>query len=218
MHLFVFCQIFGEDGGFLKQLPVRGEPFGLGCDRSYNLAVSTVGRTVELFTSSQFHLTKTFRVPSYTPVKKFLNCPLPICVSESNEIIVCDTVDSLIKIFNFNGMLLRQFKPRAHLDSLSAAPGGIHVTVLGQILVADTLNHVVNIYTDTGIFLKQVVGPADDVGCLYALTVGPEGHLIITESSMTGDHCLKILRYRECPCHEGKMPSSKKRTPFSSPN
>ncbi|KAK7493036.1 hypothetical protein BaRGS_00015766 [Batillaria attramentaria] len=211
-------QVFTEGGEFRSEFPVKGEPYSLACDRSYNLAVSTISRTVELFSGHQFQRVTSFSVPSRVKSKKNVSCPMPICVNGSNEIIVSDPADAYIKVLNFEGKLLRRFKPHAHARSLAAVPGGIHVTVLGQILIADTLNHVVNIYTDTGLFLKQVVGPTDDVGCLNALAVGPEGHLVITESSLTGDHCVKIMRYRECPCHEGKTPTSKKRTPATSPN
>lgn len=211
-------QIFSEEGEYLREFATRGEPFSINCNRSFNIAVSTVGRTVEMFTDRDFKRAKHFSVPAAGPYKKSANCPMPVCVSETNEVVVSDPTDLCVKIFTFEGKFLRMFKPQAHADSLTAMPGGIHVTVLGQILVADTLNHVVNVYTDTGIFLKQVVGPTDDVGTLHALTVGPEGHLVISESSMTGDHCVKILRYQQCPCHEGKMSTSKKRTPATSPN
>lgn len=208
--------MFSEEGKFLQQIPTGHPPYSLACDRQYNLVVCTTARTVELYT--ELHLVNTFPVPSNSGRLKEGNCPLQIGLSDQEEIFVSDPTDQCIKVFNFEGSLLRQFRPRSHAEGLACSPGGIFVTVLGQLLIGDTLNHSVGLYTDTGTFLKQVVIPTDDVGCLHSLAVGPEGHLITSEFSMNGEHCVKIFRYRECPCHEGKLPSSKKRTPATSPD
>ena len=212
----LFCQVFSEEGKFLKQIRTGYPPYSLACDHHYNLVVCTTGRTVELYMELQ--LVNAFSIPSSSGGRKGGNCPMHVGISDQEEIFISDPTDQCIKVFNFEGSFIRQFKPRAHAEGLACSPGGICVTVLGQLLISDTLNHSVGLFTNTGTFLKQVVVPTDDVGCLHSVAVGPEGHLITSEFSMTGEHCVKIFRYRECPCHEGKLPSSKKRTPVTSPD
>ncbi|KAL8613660.1 hypothetical protein ACOMHN_029752 [Nucella lapillus] len=206
-------QVFTEEGEYQSQVHLGREPYSLACDRQYNLAVCTMDRTVELFSELE-HVTS-FPVPCSSGNSK--SSPLHVDISEQ-EIIVSDPADQRIKVFSFDGNFLRQFKPQSHAAGLACCLGGIFVSVLGQVLVADTLNHSVSLFTDTGTFLKQVALPTDEVGCVHSLAVGPEGHLIVSEFSMTGLHCVKIFRYRECPCHEGKQASSKKRTPATSPD
>ncbi|XP_076444644.1 uncharacterized protein LOC143282769 [Babylonia areolata] len=210
-------QVFSEVGEFLSQHPIRHEPYSLACDQQYNLVVCTMDRTLELFT--EMEPVTTFPIPiSGGGGGQRKGSPLHVGISEQEEIFVSDPADQHIKVFNFSGDMLRQFQPQSHAGGLACSLGGIFVSVLGQVLVADTLNHSVSLFTDTGTFLKQVAVPLDEVGCVHSLAVGPEGHLIVSEFSMTGPHCVKIFRYRECPCHEGKVLSSRKRTPVASPD
>jgi len=70
---------------------------------------------------------------------------------------------------------------------------GVCFTPTDQVVVADALNHTVNLYTERGILLQQLLCPTDNVGTVQTCTLGPEGHLIITEYSIMGEHCMKIL-------------------------
>lgn len=68
----------------------------------------------------------------------------------------------------------------------------------------------VSMYTDKGQFIKQLVGPTDGCGSVQQCTAGPEGHLITTEYSTNGIHCMKIYRFKDCECHSYRPGSSKR--------
>lgn len=65
-------------------------------------------------------------------------------------------------------------------------------------------------YSDKGELLRRLVGPTDGCGAVQRCVVGPEGHLITTEFSANGLHCLKIYRYKDCQCHKTRPGSSKR--------
>lgn len=68
------------------------------------------------------------------------------------------------------------------------------------------------------IVLFQVLTPNDDVGTLHSLSLGPDGHLAVTEFCVGGEHCVKIFRFYECRCHGGVIPARKRRSITASPD
>ncbi|XP_060597981.1 tripartite motif-containing protein 3-like isoform X2 [Ruditapes philippinarum] len=201
-------QVFSESYEFKYQFPTSNKPYCIASDRNFNIVVSTVDRGVEVYRRTgkllhKFRLAGRSRGPS----------GLPICVNEKEEVIVCDPLECLIKMFTYSGKLLYKFQPTSNKEGLSVIPSGITITPLDQIVVADTLNHTVNLYTERGVLLKELLCPTDDTGCIQACALGPEGHLITSEYSILGQHCIKIFRYRPCTCHATRPGSSKRRTP-----
>ncbi|KAL8575584.1 hypothetical protein ACOMHN_059648 [Nucella lapillus] len=206
-------QIFTDQGKFLKQLVVGDPPYSVACDHHAHLVACTVGRTVEVFTQLQYCYT--FLVPFNDPPanqKRGLNSsPLHVGMSDQGEIVVSDGPDQCIKVFGLDGTMLRQIRLRSHGEGLTCSPGGVFVTPIGQVMVADILNHSVSVYTTLGMFLHQVLVPTDGLGCVHSVSVGTEGHLIVSEFSMTGEHTVKMFRYRDCACHRGRVITCKKR-------
>ncbi|XP_076467016.1 protein meiotic P26-like [Babylonia areolata] len=210
-------QVFTELGQFFNQVTTGHPPYSLAADRRSHLAVCTLGRTVELY-DDDLHLLSAFSIPVTTGsgsnnVKKRGggNSPLHVGMSEQGEIIVSDPPDECVKVFSPDGTLLRRFCPQSPTEGLFCCPGGLFVMPFGQILLVDVLNHTVSLYTAAGAFFQQVLTPTDDVGCIHSVSVGPEGHLITSEFSVTGEHAVKMFRYRDCACHHGRPPTSKKK-------
>ena len=136
-----------------------------------------------------------------------------ICVNNKSEVLVCDPVDGLIKYFTYDGRLLYRFSPSSTGEGLTMVPSGICIDRTGEVIVADSLNHTVNVYSERGSLLKQAICPADAAGAIQTCAIGEEGHLIVTEFSISGPHSVKIFRYRPCYCHITRPGSSKRRTP-----
>lgn len=211
-------QVFTQEGMYQRQLRTAFHPFSLACDWRDNLVVATLARTIELYTNLTF--VTSFPVPHLrssnkgrdTACGKGSNTPLYVAISFRKEIVVSDPEEALIKVFDFFGNFILRFSPQVPGGNLVCSPAGIHITALDQVLVTDTLNHAVTLFTINGIYLKLVASAVDEIGCLNSVSVGPEGHMVISEASLTGPHCLKIFRFGSCPCHEGKMPSSRKQT------
>ena len=195
-------QVFMEDSSFTYMFPTNEEPCYVTCDKSYNIIVSSMKRTVEVY-RRQGALRQTFTLPSTgSPL------PTPIAANNSNNLVVCDIADGKIKTFSYSGQLLNQFEPQSNQEGIACQPSGIALNPLGQILVADGLNHCVNLYSETGTLLLEVVNPSDEMGPVNTCAVGPEGHLVVSEFSSNGVHCVKVFRYTECKCHRTRPGSS----------
>ncbi|GFO03606.1 tripartite motif-containing protein 2 [Plakobranchus ocellatus] len=208
-------QVLAENFEYKYTVAVPGEPFSLACDREMNVAVATTQKNVHMFNAYEGELFHTFRVGAKGKSKYG---PVHIAMTQDSEIIVSDPEDGRVYTYNIEGKCLGCFFPQSHTAGLAVQAGGVCVTPLGQILLVDSLNHVVNLYSESGDFLQQVLTPTDDAGTIHSLALGLEGHMVATEFSVGGEHCVKIFRYRQCPCHEGKTPGSKRRTPVASPN
>lgn len=201
-------QVFSNTGSFKYAFSTVHKPFSVACDKDYNIAVSTTKRTIEIYRRAG----KLLHRFSLSGKKNEENC-CQICVNGKDEVIVCDPSVSFIKFYKYDGTQLYKFKPEANFEGLDMMLSAMTLTPLGQILVSDSLNHVINLYTERGVLLKQIVCPTDDAGPSQTIGLGPEGHMITTEFSVLGQHCLKIFRYRECQCHYNRPGSSKRRTP-----
>lgn len=201
-------QIVTQSGQFRSVFQTVDEPYSISCDYSGNVIVSTTRRTLEVYKKGG-KLAHRFSIPGIS--RDSFGCK--ICVNNRQEIIVCDAVNSTIKFFTYEGRYVSKFSPQTHGEGLTMIPSGISINRMGEILVADSLNHTVNVYNDTGTLVKQAICPTDQAGCVQACAVGPEGHLVTTEFSLSGPHSLKIFRYRPCHCHITRPGSSKRRTP-----
>ncbi|BFZ09678.1 hypothetical protein BsWGS_12717 [Bradybaena similaris] len=196
-------------------LPGPGLPYSLACSRDMDVVVATTKRKLYIFNAHDKELKRVFSVGSKFRVK----CsPVHVSLTYDSKVVISDPQDGCIYIYTLNAQLLTYFTPEAHTSGLAVVVGGVCVTPYGEVLVADMLNHVVNLYTDEGVFLQQVLTPNDDVGTPHSLALGPDGHLAITEFCVGGEHCVKIFRFYECPCHGGVLPARKRRRITASPD
>jgi len=205
-------QVFDDEYKYKFEFPTTNKPYGIACDRKFNIVVSTMCRSVEVYRRtgtlvSSFFVNQKGKSPS----------GFHITVNDKDEVIVSDPMDCCIKYFSYNGRQLYKFEPVSNNEGLAVMPSGVVRNLLDQVLVADSLNHVVNLYTERGVLLQQLLCPTDDIGTVQACALGPEGHLITLEFSILGQHSLKIFRYRSCPCHESRPNSSKRRSRTPTP-
>ena len=203
-------QVFTSDGEFKYQFPTANQPYSIAGDSNFNIAVSTTNRMVEVYRRGG-KLIKCFPIGK----KEKGLCGFQICLNDKDEVIVCDPVECSIKYFTYDGRILYKFQPVTNSEGLANIPSGICLTPLHQVIVADSLNHTVNLYSERGVLLQQLLCPTDEAGAIQTCVVGPEGHLIATEFSVVGTHCVKVFRYRECACHYNRPGSSKRRTPIT---
>ncbi|XP_076079618.1 protein meiotic P26-like [Mytilus galloprovincialis] len=201
-------QVFSSKGNFKYQFATSHEPFSVSCDKSFNIVVCTCARTIEIYRRGG-KLLHNFPLGGFEKTKA--GCQ--ICVNNKSEVIVCDTIECLIKYFTYDGRLLYRFTPQPTGEGLSMVPSGICIDRTGDLVVTDALNHTVNVYSERGALLKQAICPADAAGPVQTCAIGEEGHLIVTEFSISGPHCVKIFRFRSCYCHITRPGSSKRRTP-----
>ena len=201
--------VFDDRCKFKYTFETKCKPYSIACDRKFNIVIGTTNRTVEVYRRTG-PLVYTF---SLGGKKSLPGGGFHIDVNNKEEVLVSDPMQNLVKFYTYSGQLLYKFMPLSNSEGLSVLTGGVCFTPTDQVVVADSLNHTVNLYTERGILLQQLLCPTDNVGTVQTCTLGPEGHLIITEYSIMGEHCMKIFRYRPCACHESRPGSSKRRTP-----
>ncbi|XP_074640078.1 uncharacterized protein LOC141898140 [Tubulanus polymorphus] len=199
-------QVFDVEGKYKFLFNVTEEPFDVACDSFYNVAISTFDGSVELYRRGG----KLFNRFSVSANKN----PVYLTVNDKGEILTSDPYEQMVKYFNHRGEVIYKFQPVANADGLSFFNAGLCVNPLGQVIVADCVNHTVNLFSERGQLLLQLAGPTDDVGAAQTCMIGPEGHLVVTEYTSNGNHCLKIFRYRDCECHPHRPSSSKRATPI----
>lgn len=201
-------QVFSESYTYKYEFQTKQKPYSITSDRQYNIILSTVDRAIEVYERGG-KIIYNFNLDG----RKRANVGFQICANEKGEVIVCDPTDCFIKFYTYAGKLLYRFQPTSNGEGLAVIPSAVCRTPLDQIIVADSLNHTVNLYTERGVLLQQLLCPTDDAGCVQTCALGPEGHMICSEFSIVGQHCLKIFRYRSCNCHATRPGSSKRRTP-----
>ncbi|WAR08073.1 TRIM2-like protein [Mya arenaria] len=201
-------QVFDNTYAFKYEFPTCSKPYAIASDQEFNIVVSTMNRTVEVYRRGG-KLMYNFPVGAKQKAPSGFN----ITLNNKDEVIVSDPMDSKVKFFTYSGKVLYKFEPVSNNEGLAVMPSGVARTSLDQFVVADSLNHTVNLYTERGILLQQILCPTDDIGTVQACALGPEGHLITLEYSIMGQHSLKIFRYRPCDCHASRPNSSKRRTP-----
>ena len=206
-------QIFRPHGRLKHFFSTKAKPVYIACDNEFNIIVSTAERTIEIYDNGR-HMIGGFALapPTEGPITG-----LPVAVTESGEIVICDTSCNRVMTFSFDGKLLNQFEVVAAGQGLGMKVGGIALNPIGQIIVIDSLNHTANLYSDRGVLIQRLLSPADDLGAAQSCAVSPEGHLVVTEFSLTGPHVLKIFRYGECECHRTRGGTSKRNTPVNTP-
>ncbi|XP_064594407.1 tripartite motif-containing protein 2-like isoform X2 [Liolophura sinensis] len=202
-------QVFHRNGRFDQTFSTNGVPYSVSCDRSYNIVVGTTARSVEIY-SRDGKFVRKFRTSESTRGKGFV--PVYVRCNRREEIVVLDPEEKLVKFYTQKGRFLRHFQPELGDDGLAMTASCICLDSKDRIIIGDSLNHTISVYDDTGDFLGQILGPYDSLGPVQSCDIGPEGHLGVTEFSVTGEHCVKIFRFVECICHLNRPGSTKRRT------
>ena len=155
---------------------------------------------------------------------------VPPSVPQKLELFVTDVVKDFVRVFNYDGELLRRISLDDPRTGLALAVGGICFVarrneVEGEeeeeemksggglslyhsphhdIVVVDELNHVVQRFDAVkgGSSLETLLLPTDELGAATAVSTTPEGHLAIVESGANAEHCFKVFRHRVCECHQ----------------
>ncbi|KAI0236086.1 hypothetical protein LSAT2_013370 [Lamellibrachia satsuma] len=181
-------------------------PCAIASDATFMVIVLTVRRTIEIY-RKRGKLLHRFSISDNNDGCDARGPCGPcgqIAVNDKDEVIVLDAPNRTVKYFTYEGVLLYQFRPTSGAEGLVLEPVGLCIDPLGQVIVSDRLNHIVNLYSERGVLLRRLLGPVDKAGSIQACVITPQGHLIATESALTGQHSMKIFRYGECECHTVK--------------
>lgn len=155
---------------------------------------------------------------------------LCMAIDGRDRLYVTDRHSERVWVLSRTGRVLGEVPLTLPDSALHCTPTAIALGPLDTLLVADGMNHVVLSYrtglddqrTNARILLHDlkmleerereptlaeasfagvVLQPSDGLGAVQALTSTPEGHLVTTEYSANGRHCLKVFRFLRCKCH-----------------
>ncbi len=125
--------------------------------------------------------------------------PNYIAVDDHDRIIVSDTYDHFIKVFDNSGKLLSQFggggEAAAVVDKLHD-PRGITVDSNGNILVADPGLGTIRCFSSEGNMIKDIAGPSEGLQYPWAVEYDPQRKfLAVTEQKVNCEPALQLFKW-----------------------
>lgn len=110
--------------------------------------------------------------------------PTSIAVSPNGELVVVDTSNNRIQIFNRKGQYLRQFGKYGRAEGMFDTPASVAIFPSGNIIVADAGNHRVQIFDGDGKFLRQFGKEGRQEGefdTAVALALTPANEIVVVD-------------------------------------
>ena len=106
----------------------------------------------------------------------------------TNNIIVSDTANQRIQIFDDQGHYLHQFGVKGKLNHQLDLPRGLSIDSDGNIIVADSNNKSVKIFTLDGQFLRRIGEKGSFINPVHCIQ--HDNYFIASDN---GDNCIKVF-------------------------
>lgn len=188
-------KLFAQDGKFLAQYgssEVFDFPYGLTVTSNNFPVVSDICKHNITVLYPSGGVSHTFGC--YGDEPRELDHPYFVAVNKDNQIVVSDVGNSCIKLFTFEGRLLRMFSLQDFrlLHELFASLQGLCSDSDGNMLVI--CNSTIYILARNG-RLWEVVNPTDGLTTPKCLAYSPSGRIIVTQYSFVDQHEVCIFKY-----------------------
>ena len=112
------------------------------------------------------------------------NQPCDVALRSNGEILVADTCNHRVQIFDAKGKFISNFgKPGESFGQLSF-PSGIAISPQCHVIVSDHDNHRVQVFTSAGVYLKSFGGKGSAEGLMdhpTGIAIDEEGHIIVVD-------------------------------------
>jgi len=131
------------------------------------------------------------------------NHPAFICVAEDDSIIVSDTNNDCIQIFDKEGIFKRQFGSSGSGKGQLKQPFGV-ATDGEYILVVDSGNRRVQVFNIDGTFVSMIESKSDPLLQPRGMAITRDGCVYVADRD---HHCIKKYRYRDTPPPDKSQPS-----------
>ena len=115
-----------------------------------------------------------------------------ITFSKSGNVVICDYVKHVVKIYKPTGELLRQFGGQGSKQGQLCNPIGVAVNEEGHLFIAEHDYHRISVFTEDGQFLRCFGSFGSGAGCFkfpWQLCISPDGLVYITDHA---NHCIKV--------------------------
>ena len=121
------------------------------------------------------------------------NCPYGVAVNDRDEIVVADTLNHRVQVFDSNGTFLRSFGHRGENAGEFNCPVGVAINKDRNIFVAEYRNHKIQVFSWEGRHLGSFGGRGIldiQLHYPYGLSLDSTGNVIVPDS---GNKLIKIF-------------------------
>jgi len=128
------------------------------------------------------------------------NAPTALTVNRSGDILVVDTLNHRVQIFNGNGEFLRSFGAAGDAPGYFSRPKAVAVDPDGNIHVVDALFDNVQVFNAEGQLLLAYASPGDLPGQLWlpsAISINRQGRIFIADTYNRRVQVFQYLRAGE---------------------
>lgn len=132
-------------------------------------------------------------------VRENFSCPAYVEVDNHQRVIVTDTADHTVKIFDMTGKQVVKFGLNCpHSSPVPMKdPHGICLNKAGNILVAESGNNCISCYSPDGRFIEYLLTSSDgDIKYPWGLAMNHSGQLLVSEQKINSNPGLKLY---QCP-------------------
>ena len=177
-------QIVSAQGKFLRQFGGEGSldhqlnrPLGLSVDSEGNIIVADPRNKLIKIFSPRGHLVRTIGCDGS------LIFPFH-CIQHENYLIVSDSDDHCVKVFDREGKFLYKFGKQGTGDGEFGWPRGLSVNKVGQLFVCDGDNHRIQVFELSGKFVTKFGSKdseAEEPGIPISTAVLSDGRVVVVD-------------------------------------
>ena len=114
------------------------------------------------------------------------NQPCDVAVRSNGDILVADTSNHRVQIFDATGAFISSFGEHGGGLGQLSYPSSIAVSHHGHVMVSDHVNHRVQVFTSGGVYLRSFGDKGSTEGLLdhpTGIAVDEEGHIVVTDKN-----------------------------------
>ncbi|XP_013384356.1 E3 ubiquitin-protein ligase TRIM71 [Lingula anatina] len=178
-----------------EQVSMATQPFQCGM----HLAINSKDQIIvaDLFGKCLYILSDTsgeqIQTVSGRGLKNFRG-PNCVCVMDDDSIVVSDTSNNCIHVFDEVGNYLFNFGQKGHRKGEFRGPQGVAADQCGHILVADQYNNRVQVFDRNGQFVLCIESTGSPLHWPRGIAVTNDGHMYVADSD---HHIVKKFKYLE---------------------
>ena len=113
-----------------------------------------------------------------------LNQPCDVAVRNNGHILVADTSNHRVQIFDANGKFISNFGKQGGSFGQLTYPSGVAISPHNHVIVSDYGNHRVQVFTSGGVHLRSFGGKGSAEGLIdhpIGVAVDEEGHVVVVD-------------------------------------
>ncbi|CAH1242120.1 TRIM3 [Branchiostoma lanceolatum] len=195
---------FSPSGELLKKLDIGVQCTaisGLAVQRDGGLVVADFGQSIFLFVESDGTLVKQVGGQGLLKAQPFSSVSF-VCVDNESNIIVSDSVQNCVQVFDVGLNFLNKFGERGRQPHNMWSPTGVSADSRGNIVLANVgdksdvggVEHgkKLQVFRPDGTWVATISSDNDKLNKPHGVAVTEDGHVFVVDYA---DHCVRKYRY-----------------------